>query len=201
MSDEPNSYLVHHEGRRYAYDKETHQLYDVDFPDKRTSVVELEAAIAKNIEAFEANGGLRNNREACSPLASLSVQLDAALGRETSELTRKLATAWQLPVLEIAEGRFFVDKRLNEMRNVDDPHHTIDLKAFQLELIDMARHLGSRGGVERVPAMVEALAKRAADFQLAMGNDPTDFVDIIRKTVAAETPDELPERKRNRALN
>lgn len=201
MSDNSTLALVHHEGRRYAYDKDTHQLYDVDFPDKRTSVQELEAAIAKNIQAFEANGGLHNNREACSPLASLSVQLDAALGRETSDLTRKLATAWQLPVLEIAEGRFFVDKRLNEMRNVDDPHHSIDLTAFQLELVDMARHLGTRGGVERVPAMVDALTKRAAEFQRAMGNDPAEFVDIIRKTIDAETSDELPERKRNKSLN
>lgn len=201
MPDETEPSLVHHDGRRYAYDKTTHQLFDVDFPDKRTNVAELEALLATHIQQLETNGGLRDNREACAPLASLSVQLDAALGREASDLTRKLATAWQLPVLEIAEGRFFVDKRLNEMRHVDDPHHSIDLTAFQSELIDMARHLGSRGGVDRLPAMVDALIKRAADFQRAMGKDPADFVDIIRKTVDAETPDELPERKRNKSLN
>lgn len=201
MANDPNSYLVHHEGRRYAYDKDAHQLYDVDFPDKRTDVAELEALLATRIAQLEANGGLRNNRDACAPLAGLSVQLDTALGREPSALTCKLASAWQLPVLETAEGRFFVDKRLNEMRHVDNPHNRIDLVSYQMELLATARYLGSKGGVQRLPAMVDALVRRAEEFQRAMDNDPADFVDIIKDFVDAETPEDPPQRKRNRGHN
>ena len=193
--------IVHHEGRRYAYDEETDQLYDVDSPDKRTNVAELESVIATHIAQLEADGGLRRNRQACTPLANLSVQLDAALGRETSDLTRKLSVAWQLPVLEIAEGRFFVDKRLNEMRHVDDPHHAIDLNAFQIELMDMARHLGRKGGMERVPAMVEALIKRAEDFYRALDEDPAELTDVIKRVIDAQTPEDMPPRTRNQSLN
>lgn len=201
MDDDEATHIVHHDGRRYAYDRDRHQLYDVDNPDKRTAIADLEDAIAKRIQQFEDNGGLRANRDACSPIANLSIQLDAALGREPSELTRKLATAWQLPTVQLAEGKFFIDERLGEMRNVDDPHHVITHVEFLADLVQMAAHLGRKGGTERMGALVDALIQRSNAFHTATGNDPTDYEKFLRDMVDTHTPDPLPERKRNRALN
>lgn len=75
----------------------------------------------------------------------------------------------QLPTIALFNATYYVDIRLRQLRNTNDPHDFMDFSEFETMVQLATLSIRHSGGAEAHPELTEALFRQASDFDKATG--------------------------------
>lgn len=102
----------------------------------------------------------------------------------------------RLPTIRLFDTDYFVDNRLQQLRNTQDPHDFMTFSEFETMVQLAALSIRHSGGAETHPKLATTLFQQASDFDKATGRSTSqaepDLFKALKQRVPAKRKARMP---------